>query len=62
MSPTFCFGRFMGVTQVLLEIAKIDPELDEVVQRALKTSFQSMKAAKVTLVTVESKTANKICL
>ncbi|XP_032422830.1 ATP-binding cassette sub-family A member 12 [Xiphophorus hellerii] len=49
---------FMGVTQVLLEIAKIDPELDEVVQRALKTSFQSMKAAKVTLVTVEKVMSN----
>ncbi|PWA31216.1 hypothetical protein CCH79_00002910, partial [Gambusia affinis] len=49
---------FMGVTQVLLEIAKLDPELDKVVQRALKTSFQSMKAARVTLVTVEKVMSN----
>uniref|UniRef100_A0A0S7EWI0 ABCAC n=4 Tax=Poeciliopsis prolifica TaxID=188132 RepID=A0A0S7EWI0_9TELE len=49
---------FMGVTQVLLEIAKIDPELDKVVQRALKTSFQSMEAARVTLFTVEKVMSN----
>ncbi|MEQ2251418.1 hypothetical protein ILYODFUR_010724, partial [Ilyodon furcidens] len=43
---------FVGVSQALLEITKIDPEVEMVGQRVLKTSFQSMKAARVTLVTV----------
>ncbi|KAK5599121.1 hypothetical protein CRENBAI_025848 [Crenichthys baileyi] len=43
---------FVGVSQALLEIIKIDPEVEMVGQRTLKTSFQSMKAARVTLVTV----------
>ncbi|MED6277620.1 hypothetical protein CHARACLAT_015367, partial [Characodon lateralis] len=37
---------FVGVSQALLEITKIDPEVEMVGQRALKTSFQSMKAAR----------------
>ncbi|XP_015235444.1 PREDICTED: ATP-binding cassette sub-family A member 12 [Cyprinodon variegatus] len=49
---------FLGVTQALLEITKIDPELDMVVHRALKTSFQSMKATRVALVTVQKVIGN----
>ncbi|XP_017279339.1 ATP-binding cassette sub-family A member 12 [Kryptolebias marmoratus] len=44
---------FLGIGQVLIEIATIEPEFDMVVKRALGTVFQSMKAATVTVSTVE---------
>ncbi|XP_061579710.1 glucosylceramide transporter ABCA12 [Cololabis saira] len=44
---------FLEVGQVLLEIVKSEPELDMVVQSVLRTGFQSMKAAKLTVQTVE---------
>lgn len=60
VNMALCFDRFVGVSEALLEIAKIDPELTMVAQRTLKTGYQSMKAVRTTLVTVESKTTNKL--
>ncbi|KAM9346859.1 uncharacterized protein ABDE67_011174 [Symphorus nematophorus] len=47
---------FLGVGQVLMEIIKLVPEVDTVVQTILRTAFQSMKSGTLTLDTVEGKT------
>ncbi|TMS06801.1 ATP-binding cassette sub-family A member 12 [Larimichthys crocea] len=44
---------FLRVGQVVLEIIKMVPEVDMVVQKTLRTVFQSMKSATLTLDTVE---------
>ncbi|XP_031714357.1 ATP-binding cassette sub-family A member 12 [Anarrhichthys ocellatus] len=44
---------FLGVGQVVLEIIKLVPELDLVVQSILQTGFHSMKSATLALDTVE---------
>ncbi|XP_035533108.1 ATP-binding cassette sub-family A member 12 [Morone saxatilis] len=49
---------FLEVGQVVMEIIKIVPEVDMVVQGILRTGFQSMKAATVTLETVEELMVN----
>lgn len=41
---------------MMLEIIKMVPEVDMVVQKTLRTVFQSMKSATLTLDTVEGKT------
>ncbi|TKS67339.1 ATP-binding cassette sub-family A member 12 [Collichthys lucidus] len=49
---------FLRVGQVVLEIIKMVPEVDMVVQNMLRTVFQSMKSATLTLDTVEEITGN----
>ncbi|KAM9710193.1 uncharacterized protein abca12 isoform 2-T2 [Menidia menidia] len=49
---------FLAVGQTLLEIAGIEPEVDLVVQRVLRTGFQSMKATGLSLHTVQEMTSN----
>ncbi|XP_051259483.1 uncharacterized protein abca12 isoform X6 [Dicentrarchus labrax] len=49
---------FLEVGQVVMEIIQIVPEVDMVVQGILRTGFQSMKAATVTLETVEELMVN----
>jgi len=55
LNLVLCFGRFLGVGQILLEIVEIEPEVDLVVQRVLRTGFQSMKATTLALHTAEGK-------
>lgn len=52
-----CRGRFLHVGQVTLEVIKMVPEVDMVVQCILRTSFLSMQSASLTFDTVEGKTA-----
>ncbi|XP_040913792.1 ATP-binding cassette sub-family A member 12 [Toxotes jaculatrix] len=49
---------FLSVGQVVMEITKIVPEVDMVVQSILRTGFQSMMSATLTLDTVEEMMAN----
>ncbi|KAM4558332.1 uncharacterized protein abca12 [Odontesthes bonariensis] len=49
---------FLGVGQILLEIVELEPEVDMVVQRVLRTGFQSMKATTLALHTVEEMMSN----
>lgn len=45
----FCFGRFLSIGEVVMELVQTSPELDMVVQSILTTGFQSMKTATLTL-------------
>ncbi|XP_070770245.1 uncharacterized protein abca12 [Enoplosus armatus] len=49
---------FLGVGQVVMEIIKLVPEVDMVVQSILATGFQSMKSATLALDTVEEMMAS----
>ncbi|XP_041858132.1 ATP-binding cassette sub-family A member 12 isoform X2 [Melanotaenia boesemani] len=49
---------FLGVGHTVLELVSIEPTLDMVVQRVLRTAFQSMKAATTTLGTVDEIMSN----
>uniref|UniRef100_A0A671U5T1 ATP binding cassette subfamily A member 12 n=1 Tax=Sparus aurata TaxID=8175 RepID=A0A671U5T1_SPAAU len=49
---------FLHVGQVTLEVIKMVPEVDMVVQCILRTGFQSMQSASLTLDTVEGMTTN----
>ncbi|XP_044072836.1 LOW QUALITY PROTEIN: glucosylceramide transporter ABCA12 [Siniperca chuatsi] len=49
---------FLGVGQVVMEIIKLVPEVDMVVQSILRTGFQSVKSAALALDTVEEMMAN----
>lgn len=56
LNLALCFGSFLGVGQVVMDIIKNLPELDIVVQSVLRTGLQSMKSATLALDTVEGKT------
>ena len=56
LSLVLCFGRFLMVGQVVMEIIKIVPEADRVIQSALRAGFQSMKSTTLTLDIVDGKT------
>lgn len=54
-SRTSSLGRFLEVGKVLMEIVKMVPELNTVLQDILRAGFQSMEFATLTLQTVNGK-------
>lgn len=53
LSPFLCFGRFLEVGKVVMEVVKSVPEVDMVVQSILRAGLQYMKTAGLALDTVE---------
>lgn len=49
----FCHHRFLEVGTVLMNLVKMVPELNTVVQQILNVGFQSMEFATLILQTVE---------
>lgn len=53
----YVYNRFLSVGQVVMEVIKLVPEVDMVVQSLLRSGYQSMMSATTALDTVEGETA-----
>jgi hypothetical protein len=50
-----CVCRFVNVGRVVLEVLKVFPDVDFVIQRILRTGLFSMHTANLAINTIESK-------